>query len=164
MGSNTMLRFLILTFGALVVSATTAAACPNINASPQVAYQASGQQLYSKRGFDVMAGGNHYIWDCPNIRPGTDTGAGFFPTAPDFSFQLSGMSRYQLVISVISECDAALLINTASASWFYDDDDNGNLDPRIVLTRPSDGRIDIWIGTYDGDVCNAQLQLETFDR
>ena len=43
-------------------------------------------------------------------------------------------------------------------------DDNGNLDPRIVLTRPIDGRIDIWIGTYDGEYCNAQLQMETFDK
>ena len=31
-----------------------------------------------------------------------------------------------------------------------DDDDNGNLDPKIVLTRPVDGRIDVWIGTFDG--------------
>jgi hypothetical protein len=143
---------------------TAAFACPDFNIAPQASYQASGQQLYQKRGFDVVAGGNHYIWDCPSIRPGTDTGAGYFPAAPDFSFQLSGMSPYQLVVSVISECDAALLINTASANWYYDDDDNGNLDPRIVLTRPADGRIDIWIGTYDGEYCNAQLQMETFDR
>jgi hypothetical protein len=141
-----------------------ALACPDFNIAPQSAYQATGQQLFAKRGFDVVAGGNHYIWDCPSIKPGTDTGAGYFPAAPDFSFQLTGMSRYQLVVSVVSECDAALLINTASANWYYDDDDNGNLDPRIVLTRPADGRIDIWIGTYDGDDCNAQLQLETFDR
>jgi hypothetical protein len=67
-------------------------------------------------------------------------------------------------VRVVSECDAALLINTASANWYYDDDDNGDLDPKIVLTRPANGRIDIWIGTYDGEFCNAQLQLETFDR
>ena len=111
-----------------------------------------------------MAGGDNYIWDCRNVQPGTDTGAGYFPTAPDFSFQLSNMAPYQLVVSVVSECDAALLINTASANWYYDDDDNGNYDPRIVLTRPANGRIDVWIGTYDGEYCNAQLQLETFDR
>jgi len=49
-------------------------------------------------------------------------------------------------------------------NWFYDDDDNGNLDPRIVLTRPSNGIIDIWVGTYDGEYCDAVLSLETFRR
>ena len=74
------------------------------------------------------------------------------------------MGRYKLAISVVSRCDAALLINTGSVNWFYDDDDNGNLDPRIVLTRPSNGIIDIWVGTYDGDYCDAVLSMETFSR
>lgn len=114
--------------------------------------------------FDVDAGGDNYIWDCPNVRPGTDRGAGYFTTRPDFTFRLSGMRGLQLVVSVISNCDSALLVNTASANWYYDDDDNGNGDPRIVLTRPADGYLDIWVGTYDGSVCAAQLQMETFRR
>ena len=159
-----MKRSCLFAFVVTLFSGAAAYACPDFNIAPQASYQATGQQLYQRRGFDVVAGGNHYIWDCRHIRPGTDTGAGYFPAAPDFSFQLSGMARYRLEISVISECDAALLINTASANWYYDDDDNGNFDPKIVLTRPADGRIDIWIGTYDGEYCNAQLQLETYDR
>mgnify|MGYP001104853358 CR=1 FL=1 len=159
-----MFRTIVLSLVVGIAWSTSAVACPNYTLAPQAAYQATGQQLWQKRDFDVVAGGNHYIWDCPQIRPGTDTGAGYFPASPDFSFQLSGMSRYQLVVSVVSACDAALLINTASANWYYDDDDNGNLDPRIVLTRPADGRIDIWIGTYDGQYCDARLQMETFDR
>ena len=159
-----MLRQIFFTMMTIFAFATTALACPDFNASPQASYNASGKQLFSPRGFDVVAGGSNYIWDCPNVRPGTDTGAGFFPTSPDFSFQLSDMNRYKLEVRVVSECDAALLINTASANWYYDDDDNGNLDPKITLTRPVNGRIDVWIGTYDGEFCNAQLQLETFDR
>jgi hypothetical protein len=54
------------------------------------------------------------------------------------------------------------LINTASVNWYYDDDDNGDLDPKIVLTRPADGYLDIWVGTYDGAYCDAILSLETF--
>ena len=141
-----------------------AAACPNFDLKAAEAYRADGQQLYTPRSFTVMAGGDNYIWNCSNVKPGTDTGAGYFPSAPDFSFDLSGMDRYTLDVSVVSNCDAALLINTASASWFYDDDDNGNLDPKISLTRPINGRIDVWVGTYDGDLCDAELQLETFDR
>ncbi|MDP5086428.1 MAG: hypothetical protein NWQ23_13485 [Yoonia sp.] len=159
-----MLRRFAFAACAVFGFSSAAIACPDFNLAPQESYQATGKQLYSARTFDVVAGGNNYIWNCPNVRPGTDTGAGYFPSAPDFSFQLSGMSPYQLVVRVVSECDAALLINTASANWYYDDDDNGNLDPRIVLTRPADGRVDIWIGTYDGDFCNARLEMETFDR
>jgi hypothetical protein len=72
------------------------------------------------------------------------------------------MGPYTLHIRVVSQCDAALLINTASATWYYDDDANGNLDPLIVLTDPADGFIDIWVGTYDGSFCKAVLELETF--
>ncbi|WP_296424154.1 hypothetical protein [Yoonia sp.] len=144
--------------------ATAAMACPDYSITPSESYRTSGPELYEPRTFNVVAGGDNYVWNCRHIRPGTDTGAGYFPSAPDFSFELSKMSRYQLVVSLESECDAALLINTASTNWFYDDDDNGNLDPRIVLTRPLDGRIDIWVGTYDGEYCDAQLTMETFDR
>ena len=72
------------------------------------------------------------------------------------------MSGRRLSISVVSECDAALLINTSSRSWFYDDDDNGNLDPLITLSRPADGYMDNWIGTADGDVCDAELFLSSY--
>ena len=141
-----------------------AISCPDFNASAGEAYRASGREFHETIAFNVRAGGNNYIWNCSNVKPGTDTGAGYFPTAPDFSFQLSGMGGYRLDLWVVSDCDSALLINTSSASWYYDDDDNGNLDPKIVLTRPVDGRIDVWIGTFDGTYCDAQLQLETFEK
>ena len=158
------MKHLFAAFAALLLWSGIAAACPNFNLSAAESWRASGADLYERRAFNVVAGGENYIWNCSHIRPGTDTGAGYFPSAPDFSFDLSGMGGYQLVLSVVSECDSALLINTASANWYYDDDDNGNLDPKIVLTRPADGRVDVWIGTYDGEYCNAQLQLETFRK
>ncbi len=143
---------------------TTAVACPDFNVAAVDAYEATGGQLRQPRVFNVVAGGENYIWNCNNIQPGTDQGAGYFTTQPDFSFTLSGMAGLRLVVSAVSNCDSALLINTSSANWYYDDDDNGNLDPRIVLTRPVDGRIDVWMGTYDGAYCNAQLRMETFAR
>jgi len=158
-----MIRLFVATLLAIGF-ALPAVACPDYGLQASEAYQASGKQLYQERTFEVVAGGENYIWDCPHIQPGTDQGAGYFTAQPDFSFALSGMGNYELVVSAISECDAALLINTSSANWYYDDDDNGNLDPRIVLTRPIDGRIDVWMGTYDGEYCNAILSLETFDR
>lgn len=144
--------------------AGAAEACPDFNIRANEAYSASGAQLRAPKAFNVVAGGENLIWNCPNIRPGTDQGAGYFTSQPDFSFDLSGMGGLKLVISAISECDSALLINTASAGWYYDDDDNGNLDPKITLTRPANGRIDVWMGTYDGEYCNARLRMETFAR
>ena len=141
-----------------------AMACPDYTIWGNESYEASGSQLRQRRDFAVVAGGENYIWNCRGINPGSDRGAGYFTTQPDFSFDLSGMGGLQLVISVVSRCDAALLINTGNVNWFYDDDDNGNLDPRIVLTRPSNGIIDVWVGTYDGEYCDAVLSMETFRR
>jgi len=158
------MRSLLLAAVALLGFSGAAMACPDFNLRAQEAYQASGSQLRSPKAFNVVAGGDNYVWNCPNVRPNTDQGAGYFTSQPDFSFDLSGMGGLRLVISAISECDSALLINTGSASWYYDDDDNGNLDPKITLTRPANGRIDVWMGTYDGAFCNARLELETFAR
>ena len=145
----------------LIGLATASHACPNYQTHAAV-YAASGPQLYAAHSFPVTAGGDWNVAYCGNVRPATDRGPGFFTAQPDFTFDLHQMAGYQLVLSVVSACDATLLVNTGSANWYYDDDDNGNLDPRIVLTRPSNGILDVWIGTVDGSYCNAQLTLETF--
>ncbi|MCU0856613.1 MAG: hypothetical protein MUF63_17585 [Rhodobacteraceae bacterium] len=142
--------------------AGAAAACPDVTAYG-ARYDLSGKTLYVAQQFPVQAGGDQSIGAC-GIVPETDKGQGYVISAPDFSMQLSGMAPYQLVISVVSACDSVLLVNTASQNWYYDDDDNGNLDARIVLTRPADGWLDIWVGTHDGASCDAVLTLETFDR
>ena len=130
---------------------TGAMACPDFSQSgPGAAL--TGAQMRGGVSYQVQAGGNALVWDCPNVQPGTDRGAGYFTARPDFTFQLSGMGGNRLAVSVVSQCDAALLINTASANWYYDDDDNGNYDPKITLTRPADGYLDVWVGTYDGAV------------
>ncbi len=147
----------------LALISGTAVACPDHSQYGSV-YRLSGNDLYSPKSFRVRAGGQNDIRRCPHVRPQTDRGRGFVTTAPDFSFELTGLGRYSLVISVVSECDSVLLISTGAANWYYDDDDNGNLDARISLTRPSNGWLDVWVGTHDGAVCDAVLSLETFNR
>jgi hypothetical protein len=142
--------------------AGAAQACPDWNLPAAESYSGTGDYFYQTRSYSVNAGGNYALAKCGHIRPATDVGPGFFPDRPDFRFSVSGMGPYTLHIRVVSQCDAALLINTASATWYYDDDANGNLDPLIVLTDPADGFIDIWVGTYDGSFCKAVLELETF--
>lgn len=86
---------------------------------------------------------------------------GFFTTQPDFTFNITNVRNYSLEIAAVSDCDIALLVNTPDGMWFYDDDSNGALDPFLSLTTVPDGWLDIWIGTYDGEHCNATLRLET---
>lgn len=145
----------------VLISAGAAFACPDYSKSG-ARYDYSGSELYQERRFEVRAGGNYNVQGCP-IRLQSDKGRGFFTSQPDFTFKTYGMKGYRLVVSVVSECDSALLINTGAANWYYDDDDNGNLDARISLTRPSDGWLDVWVGTHDGTVCDAILSLETFN-
>lgn len=183
---------LILTVLAMLGLAGAAQACPNWNLNPSYgSFNLSAGQMRSPQTLSLLAGGDNYIWNCRNVNPQTDVGAGYsprsfnivaggdnylpdcgfgsnnvgyFPTTPDFSFDLSNMNGYRLEISVLSNCDAALLVNTADTQWFYDDDSNGQADPRINLSdrQVGNGVLDVWIGTYDGDYCDATLTLETF--
>ncbi len=155
------IRFVLVALSAMLFGGA-AMACPNYNLYGQT-YELTGRSMYNTQSVNVRAGGDQSITGC-NIRFGSDRGRGYVTQAPDFSLKLSGMGGYKLSISVVSKCDSILLINTGSANWFYDDDDNGNLDAKIVLTRPSNGWMDIWVGTHDGSVCDATLYLETFRR
>lgn len=146
----------------LISLPSPAAACPDFTQSGDT-YALSGETMYQPVAFDVVAGGENSIVAC-GIVPLSDQGDGSVAEAPDFTFNITGMSRYRLDISVVSECDSVLLINSASVGWYYDDDDNGNGDAKIVLNRPLDGWLDVWVGTFDGSYCDAVLTLETFDR
>lgn len=142
--------------------ATAAYACPNPNLYGDT-YELHASDLYNPQSVALVAGGDRQIGNC-NLRFGSDRGTGFVTAEPDFSLNLSGMQNYKLAISVVSDCDAILLINTGAVNWYYDDDDNGNYDPMITLTRPSNGWMDIWVGTHNGVLCDAVLTLETFKR
>lgn len=142
-----------------IASAGAAAACPDFTQSAVASYSTTGSDLFMPEIYAVRAGGQYSLQNC-----GLIDGTGYFIEQPDFSFNLSEMASYRLEVSVVSDCDSALLINTSSGQWMYDDDGNGNLDPKIAIARPGDGRIDVWIGTYDGEFCDAELKMETFLR
>ena len=158
------MKILATTLFTLFGTAAAVQACPSFSMTGAAQYNATGDVLYSPQSYSVLAGGENNIYNCPQVRPLTDQGPGYFASQPDFSFFLSGMGPYALHISVTGQCDTTLLINTGAANWYYDDDDNsgGGGGGKITLTNPSNGRIDIWAGTYDGDYCDAVLTLETF--
>ncbi len=153
------MRVLLASFFLLISSAFAAMACPAYQLATG-SFTYTGDDLYTPTSFGVQAGGQNSLVNCGLGQ----LGSGQFRSAPDYSFDLSGMDPYRLVIDVDSQCDAALLVNTATGQWYFDDDSNGNLDPRIELNNASDtnGRVDVWVGTFAGGACSAQLTLETF--
>ena len=157
-----MRRFFIAI--ALSFIGTATIACPDYTLWGRETYETTARELYTPRSLNVVAGGDINLERC-RIRARNWTGPmpGWVIREPDFSITIYGLSGYQLEFRVESNCDSVMLINTAGANWYYDDDDNGYGDPKIRLTRPSgDGIYDIWIGTYDGNQCDARLIMETF--
>lgn len=135
--------------------AGAASACPDYQAWGAT-YAMTGADLYAPQSFAVVAGGGNSLSACGFAHDG------YVISAPDFTFDLSQMQGYAVQVRVVSRCDAVLLVNAADTSWYYDDDSNGNLDPAIWLPNPGNGYLDVWVGTYDGQTCDAQVTLETF--
>ena len=144
----------LLTSAAILLAGSAAAlACPSFM-QPGATYQFSGDQLLSPQTAPVVAGGAFPVASCGL------PGLGFANQVPQYSLMLSGMDAYRLDMSVVSECDATLLVNTVNTTWMFDDDSNGNLDPRLSISGAEhlNGRVDIWVGTY-GNASNQQAQI-----
>ena len=147
----------LLTSAALLMAGSTAAlACPSFM-QPGQSYQFTGDQLLTAQSAPVVAGGAFPLQNCGI------PGLGYANQVPAYSLILSGMDNYSLDMSVVSECDATLLVNTVNTTWMFDDDSNGNLDPRMTISGAEhlNGRVDVWVGTYGGNSCNAQLTIQT---
>ena len=146
---------LLLSFGLV----GTAIACPQ----PQQAVQSfsyTGDFLWQPRTHNVTAGGDVNLERC---RLAPTTMRGFVIAQPDFSFQLNGMSGYDLAIDVSeANCDTVLLVRDARGNWIFDDDSGSGLNAYIRLSRPGNGRVDVWVGTYDRSLCDARLRVETW--
>lgn len=134
-------------------------ACPSF-AQPGDFYAATGDQLYAPTSFSVQAGGPLDIGTC-NVG-----GIGFVTEVPQISVNLSGMESYvRLEIEVEAQCDTTLLVNTPTGQWVFDDDSRGDFQPLLNLPASDamNGRIDIWVGTFNGSACAATIELETWN-
>lgn len=150
---------------ALAFVGAAASACPSWQNNGRTASFTGSGLSGGGRTVEIAAGGTQRLRGC-GINFGSDSGDGYVTRDPDFTFRIDGLSGRQLVFSTYSECDSVLVINTGNANWYYDDDDNtaSALDARIILTRPRDGVYDVWVGTHDGSVCNAYLNVQTVRR
>jgi len=148
--SGKNMKHLLFAAGVLLASIQLAQACPVAGVGAlQLSYDAV--QMDMEYSVDVVAGGDVDLSDCGYV-------SGWVITEPDVSFTLSGING-PLQVSIDSPgCDTVLLINAPDGSWHYDDDSWGELMPTLQAFM-DDGRLDVWVGTYDGSVCDAQIVL-----
>jgi hypothetical protein len=153
------MRTILSAFLVLISLTAAASACPTITQGRQ-SFSVTGQYLYTPRSYGVVAGGGQYLRNCGFNH------TGYVISQPDFSFYTSGMAPYGRLEIEVSQaaCDTVLLVNSANASWFFDDDSGGYPNPRINLygTSNTQGRIDVWVGTYGPSTCSATLEMETW--
>ncbi|WP_370240934.1 LCCL domain-containing protein [Pararhodobacter marinus] len=137
------------------MSASGAFACPDwsLQGTP-IAF--GSEQLWVPQAVDVVAGGNVDLATCPV------EGYGWVITQPDFDFTFSeNDAGRELELRVEGTCDTVLLVNDASGTWHFNDDDR-ELNPGIRIPNAPAGAYDIWVGTYAPQTCAARLVLETF--
>lgn len=83
---------------------------------------------------------------------------GYIADAPDYRL-IYKAGALPLIISVASDVDTTLVINTPNGNWLCDDDGGGDLDPKVKLLKPQSGQYDIWVGTYNNSVEPAILKF-----
>ena len=76
---------------------------------------------------------------------------------------MEGYGRLEIEVTSAS-CDTTLLVNTPNTTWYFDDDSRGNLQPELNIPSSGalNGRLDLWVGTYNGSSCPATVELETW--
>lgn len=135
-------------------------ACPDWRLNPLYgSFDLSRSQLLNGVSLELTAGGAYSISNCTHIRPATDRGPGYFEAAPDARIFVSSVAGRRLSMWLTSNCDTTLLINTASATWYYDDDDGPGSNGLIYLTAPQNGQIDLWAGMFNYEFCDARLNI-----
>jgi hypothetical protein len=85
---------------------------------------------------------------------------GYIANAPDLRLNYRASEGLPLIISVSSEADTTLVINTPTGGWACNDDGGEGSNPSIRLSVPQSGQYDIWVGTYsNGGIRPADLHI-----
>lgn len=158
---SAMMKGTFYAFVLFVFLPATSYACPNYMLFGEEIH-ASSSDLWSPHSFNVTAGGRHDLAFCRINALNSRSVHGFAAERPDFTLRYYRQAGYELEYRVVADCDSVLLINTGAANWYFNDDRDGTMHPRIRLTTPSEGWHDIWVGTYGSQPCAARLSIETF--
>lgn len=152
---------MLRTVGFLVFLAGPAWACPDYNA---VGYSidVSGIGLGKPLQYTIIAGGDGYLSHC-NITLADERGDGYFPATPHLSLTLRDMAYQRVSITAEAvDCDTSLLVNAPDTQWFFNDDAGYSFNPQIKFVQVFDGKMDIWVGTFDGHRCEALLTIQNY--
>lgn len=85
---------------------------------------------------------------------------GYIANAPDLRLNYRAGDSLPLIVSVDSEADTTLVINTPNGGWACNDDGGDGSNPSIRFNAPQSGQYDIWVGTYSsGGIRPADLHL-----
>lgn len=85
---------------------------------------------------------------------------GYIANAPDLRLNYRAGDSLPLIISVTSEADTTLVINTPNGGWACNDDGGNGSNPSIRFNAPQTGQYDIWVGTYsNGGIRPADLHI-----
>lgn len=121
----------------------------------------TGQYLYDEGDsiiWSVKAGGNHAIKDC-NYLPDP---SGFIDSDLLILVEIDMDGDYDLEVQTIADCDTVLLVLDPDGRWFFDDDSGDDTQEELRIPGAPSGEYEIWVGTLDGDYCDAKVKLETF--
>jgi len=142
------MRTFLASLAVLCLSTLAAAACPIVTTGV-TQLNLSEADLATPFGASVTAGGDQNLANCGYA-------GGYVIAQPDFSINLADISG-PLQVSVASPgCDTVLLVNAPDGSWWYNDDSGESLEPWMQVDV-TPGRMDVWVGTYDGSFCAATL-------
>ncbi|MEJ6388069.1 protein kinase domain-containing protein [Gymnodinialimonas ulvae] len=122
----------------------------------------TGTDIYTPQTVLLRASGTVNLDGCADL-PFNVTG--FTDQIPDFTLYTSEMAQFRrLQLEVLAPCDTTLLVNTNDALWHFDANSGESGGPLLDLTGQTaiEGRIDIWVGTPDGAICDATLEVETW--
>lgn len=136
------------------------ATCPSF-ATRGEGWTMNGVQFEDTQAFAVTAqGGEVQLFDCIDLLGGF--GTGFTTQGPQFTFDLFEMDGYDLRVEVRSDdCDTTLLVNTSDGQWHFNDDGPIDFDAQLLISGDGvEGRVDIWVGTFDGATCPATLDMQ----
>lgn len=149
---------------AITIALVLAAEAGHAQACPE--WQAGGRQIvtdaetaWAPQSFAAFAGGSLNLSACGSV-----PGSGYITPGPTFTLAYDDRGRgFDLDFRIESQgCDTVMLINDASATWHFNDDEDNSLNARLRLPAARSGRYDIWLGTFGPQSCAATLVIETF--
>lgn len=125
----------------------------------------SGQVLYDEGDsmrWRAQAGGDKVIEECLYL----PEPSGSIDDDLLYTVDIDMDGDFDLEVRTTADCDTVLLVLGPvgpDGRWYFDDDGGGDdTQEKVRIPDAPGGEYAIWVGTLDGDYCDAKIELETF--